>query len=43
MNPLYWKWIWSTIKNPGCKKSEAEIIRCIDGCWDPGTNLTQTR
>ena len=41
MNPLYWKCIWSTIKNPGCKNNEAEITRCMDGCWDPGMNLTQ--
>ena len=32
MNPLYWKWMWSTIKNPGCKNNEAEIIRCMGGC-----------
>ena len=27
MNPLYWKWMWSTMRNPGCKKRVAEIMR----------------
>ena len=29
------------IRNPGCRNNDADIIRCIDGCWDPGINLTR--
>ena len=39
MNPLYWKWIWSTMRKPGCKNMDADTIRCNDGSTDPRTKL----
>ena len=39
IKPLYWKWIWSTIKKPGWRKMDADIIRCIGGSIEPLINL----
>jgi hypothetical protein len=39
MKPLYWKCIWSTIKKPGCKKREADMILCTLGLSEPRMNL----
>ena len=39
MKPLYWKWIWSTMRKPGCKNMDADTIRCNDGSTDPRTKL----
>lgn len=39
MKPLYWKCMWSTIRNPGWRNNEAEIIRCVDGSAAPRMNL----
>ena len=37
--PLYWKWIWSTIKKPGCKNKDAETMRWIVGSVAPLVSL----
>jgi len=37
--PLYWKCMWSTIRKPGCKKIEAEIIRWVGGSIALRVNL----
>lgn len=39
MKPLYWKWIWSTMRKPGCKNMDADTIRCDDGSTDPRMKL----
>lgn len=39
MNPLYWKCIWSTMRKPGWRNSEADRIRCVGGSIAPRTNL----
>lgn len=40
MNPLYWKCMWSTMRNPGCRNRDAEIMRCIGGSAAPRMNLS---
>ena len=39
MNTLYWKCMWTTIRNPGCRIREADIMRCVDGYTAPRINL----
>lgn len=31
--------MWSTMRNPGCRKSDAEMIRCTEGSAAPRINL----
>ena len=39
MKPLYWKWIWSIMRKPGCKNSEADSNRCTLASRAPRTKL----
>lgn len=39
MNPLYWKWMWSTIRKPGWRNRAADIILWTDGSTEPRINL----
>jgi hypothetical protein len=31
--------MWSTMRKPGCMKSAADMMRCMDGSVEPGINL----
>lgn len=39
MKPLYWKCMWSTMRNPGWRKMDAEMILWMDGSTEPFMNL----
>ena len=31
--------MWSTMRKPGCKKREADMMRCVAGSTEPLINL----
>lgn len=41
INPLYWKCMWSIIRNPGWRNKDAERIRWREGSTETRMNLPQ--